>query len=188
MGPDLSPCPATKPTDVHSQGMGGTGGGLACLPQGYEWVVGTRSLVAHEGFILPVLVAKSRSLRSMFTSPSHLSRLRLQDRIRIVPLDVTSGTFPTHLPWGGHPGDRCCWVDEALCRAGGRASRHLFTHSRMHRCTHTRTHKEKGYLRPVLAEGRQVSIASWADLTRGLPYFPNPPYLMSYLGLLIVKR
>lgn len=65
----------------------------------------------------------------MLTLPSLLSRLRLQDRIWIVPLDVTLGTFPTHLPWGGEPGDRCCWVEEALCRAGGRAS-HMHTHTR----------------------------------------------------------
>lgn len=50
-------------------------------------------------------------------SPSPLSRLQLQDRIRIAPLDVTSGTFLTHFPWGGvlRAG---LWVDEASAELG----------------------------------------------------------------------
>lgn len=48
-----------------------------------------------------VLVAKARTLCSP-PSP-HLSRLQLQDRIRIIHLDITSGTSPVHLGMG------CCW-------------------------------------------------------------------------------
>lgn len=53
---------------------------------------------------------------------------------------------------GGAPGSRCCWVDEALYRDGGRVSLTFI---------HTHTHN----LRLTLAEDRQVSFASWADLT-----------------------
>lgn len=46
----------------------------------------------------------------MLTLTFHFPRLRLLDRIRIVPLDVTLGTFSTDLPWGGDPGYGYCFV------------------------------------------------------------------------------
>lgn len=107
---------------------------------------GHRGLVVHGGFI-PRACSHGGSLPPTLTLPSHLSRLRLQDRIRIIPLDVTLGTFHC----GRDPG----WVRHSAERREGFPT---FIH------THAHAH---GYLRPVLAEDRQVPLASWAYLTRG---------------------
>lgn len=61
---------------------------------------GHRGLVVHGGFI-PSACSHGGTLPPTLTSPSHLSRLRLQDRIRIIPLDVTlEGSWAHLLSWG----------------------------------------------------------------------------------------
>lgn len=93
-------------------------------------------LLVQEGFILPVLPAKGRGLSLCSLSPSRLSRLQLQDRIQIIPFDVTLGTFPTHLPWGRGAGHRCCWVDEACAEVEGGLP-NIHSHTLAHPLTHT---------------------------------------------------
>lgn len=87
-------------------------GCLALVPWLYGWTDCEQWLYCwSKKGSFPSWSLKPRVMAYILCSPPppHLSRLQLQDRIRIVPLDITSGIspLPMFLGWGS-------WIEEFL--------------------------------------------------------------------------